>query len=329
MNPAVAAEGHGVLEAARRSGLLPPGGPVVVMASGGADSTCLLDVAVRLSGAGSVVALHVDHGLRDASADEQAVRASAAKLGVELVVERLDCDAPNGNLQAWAREQRYRLASELAGPRSATIAVGHTSSDQAETILYRLAAAPGRRALLGMNPRAGIVVRPLLAVDRAATAAYCDARGLPTADDPSNSSDRFARNRVRHGLVGALREIHPAAESNVVETARILRDEAEVLDGLVSGLLDGEGAQLTVPLARLREQSPALRRLAVQRMADEAVGRLAPGVARRSEEIVALSDTGVAMLDLPSGVRAIAERGVLRFAPQAAGGAASRLPGDE
>lgn len=320
MSAAADAAGHGVLAAARRSGLLPPGGNVVVMVSGGADSVCLLDVAVRLAGSRSVAALHVNHGLRPDAGENALCRETCERLGVDLAVEALDPTNARGNIQAWAREQRYAAAARIAEPRDAAIAVGHTASDQAETVLYRLAAAPGRRALLGMSARSGSLIRPLLGVDRDATEAYCRARALEWIDDPSNATAAFARNRVRASLVTALREVHPAAEANVVATAQILRDEAEVLDGIVDSLFDSNGEGRSIPLERLRSQPPALRRLAVQRLADEAVGGLAPGVARRCDEIASLSDKGRAMLDLPSGVRAIAERGVLRFAARSADG---------
>ena len=309
----MAASGHGVIEAARRSGLLVAGRPVVVMLSGGPDSTCLLDVAVELVGGELVSAVHVDHGLRPGSVDPEVCAATCSTLDVSLRVYSLDPSTSVGNLQAWARESRYRLAAEAASESGGVIAVGHTASDQAETLLYRLAAAPGRRALLGMRASSGNVVRPLLGVDRAMTLEYCQSRGFTTVDDPSNSTNRFARGRVRNGLVPALREIHPAAEANIIATAEILRDEAEVLDSLVTGLIDGVAPLQTIPLARLRDQPPALRRLIVQRMADDSVGRLAPGVARRAEDVAAMADQGTAMLDLPSAVRAIATRGVLRF----------------
>src|SRR5205807_1631376 len=94
-----------------------------------------------------------------------------ARLGVRLVVER--AAAPRrGNLHAWARDLRYGAAARLALARGARVATGHTASDQAETVLYRLAASPGRRALLGMRARDGRLVRPLLEVTRAQTAAY-------------------------------------------------------------------------------------------------------------------------------------------------------------
>jgi tRNA(Ile)-lysidine synthase len=79
-------------------------------------------------------------------------------------------------------------------------------------------------------------------------------------------------------------------------------------------VLNGEDR---VTLGALRELPPALARLVVQRLADRAVGGPAPGVSRRLPDILALRDTGTAYLDLPSGVRARAERGVLSFAARA------------
>jgi tRNA(Ile)-lysidine synthase len=158
-----------------------------------------------------------------------------------------------------------------------------------------------------MRPREGQLVRPLLAYTREQTAAYCTQRGLDWREDESNDDRMFARNRVRGELVPALRRIHPAAEQNVLAVSRVLREEAEVLDLLVDVALGG-GSEIS--LAALREQLPGVRRLIVQRLADQAIGGPAPGVARRTEEIAAMGPT--AMLDLPR-VRARTERGMLRF----------------
>ena len=181
-----------------------------------------------------------------------------------------------------------------------------------ETILYRLASSPSRRALLGMRPRDGRLVRPLLSVTRASTAAHCRARDLPWREDESNATDAYARGRVRHGLVPALEAIHPAAQANVLALAQTLRDEAAVLDEVVDAVLGG-GAE--IELATLRQLAPALRRLVVQRLADEAAGGPAAGVGRRADEVAQLAQSGTAALDLPGGVRATARRGVLTFAP--------------
>jgi tRNA(Ile)-lysidine synthase len=253
-----------VLDAVRATGLLGPQRPVVVLLSGGRDSVCLLDVAVRLGG--SVRALHVNYGLRDeADADEALCAALCSRLGTELEVRR-PRRAPVGNLQAWAREERYAAATALAVRHDADVAAGHTATDQVESVLYRLAASPGRRALLGMREREGRLVRPLLGLTRARTGAHCAARGLPFADDATNAGAAFARGRVRHGLVPALRAVHPAAEANVLRTLEVLRDEAEVLDAAVGELLDGDA----VTLDALAAAPPALARLALQRLADAA-----------------------------------------------------------
>ena len=304
-----------MLGAVREGGLLPPGSQLVAMLSGGRDSVCLLDLTVRLLGKEAVTALHVDYGLRDDSdADEAHCAALCERLGVRLEVERPRRPEGPGNLQAWARDTRYAAAAHLAQSGDALIATGHTADDQVETILYRLASSPSRRALLGMRPRDGKLARPLLPFTRKQTTAYCEERALAWRDDPTNAEEGYARNRIRHGLARALADVHPAAAQNVLRTAELLRDEAEVLDALVAAELDGStgSPRGTIELDRLAELPPALRRLVVQQLADRAAGRPVAGAARHAEEVAALRRTGTAMLDLGGGVRAIAERGTLR-----------------
>jgi tRNA(Ile)-lysidine synthase len=309
-------EADAMLAAVRADGLLPPGAPVVAMLSGGRDSVCLLDLAVRLLGPEGVTALHVNYGLREeAAADERHCAALCERLGVRLTVERARRPEGPGNLQAWAREVRYAAAARLAlDAADAAIATGHTADDQVETILYRLASSPSRRALLGMRARDGDLVRPLLAFTREQTTAYCEERGLAWRDDASNEGTVYARNRVRHGLAAALAEVHPAAAANVLRTAELLREEAEVLDALAAAELDGSGAEPrdAISLERLGELPVALRRLVVQQLADRAAGRPVAGAARHADEVAALRRTGTAMLDLGSGVKAVVENGVLR-----------------
>jgi tRNA(Ile)-lysidine synthase len=302
----------------RAQGLLAEGRPVVVMYSGGRDSTCLLDLAARIAGPAAVSALHVNYGLRaTADADERHCASVCEALGIQLDVRRPVRPDDAGNLQAWARHERYRAAADLAVARSADVAVGHTRSDQVESILYRLASSPSRRAVLGMVARDGTLVRPLLGFTREETGAYCTQRGLRWRDDETNDSAAYARNRIRRELVPALQRVHPAAQENVLALAEILRAEAEVLDELVDAALDGHAE---IALDRLRELPPALRRLVVQRLADEAAGRPAAGVARRAEEVAAMPAHGTSALDLPSGVRATVRDGVLTFVRTPEGG---------
>jgi tRNA(Ile)-lysidine synthase len=305
-------------EAVRRNGLFARDRPVVAMFSGGRDSTCLLDLAVALRGSDSVGALHVNYGLRDrAGADEQHCRAVCAGLGVEiqvLAVERapeVDGGQVSGNLQAWAREIRYAEAERLAVDRDALIAAGHTASDQAETVLYRLAASPGRRALLGMPAAEGRLIRPILGITREQTAAYCEARGLSWREDESNEDPRFARTRVRHGLLPELRAVHPAAEANVLRTAALLREETELLDALVDAELQGRPEIL---LTRLRDMPGALARLVLVRLAEQAAGTYVPQAGGRVAELLALGRRGGrAELHIGGRAGAVIEDGVLRM----------------
>lgn len=320
-----------VLEQVRDGGLLPAGAPVVVLLSGGRDSVCLLDLAVRLAGPEAVEAVHINYGLRDEAPDDELHCAQLCeRLGVALTTERPRRPEAGGNVQAWARDVRYAVATRRALARgdAAVVAAGHTADDQVETILYRLASSPSRRALLGMRPCDGRLVRPLLGVTRAEITAYCEQRGLGWRDDASNDGDRYARNRVRNGLVPALEQIHPAAAANVLRAAALLRDEGEVLDALVGEQLDERAGRVEIPLERLAALPPALRRLVVQRLADGAAGKLVPGAARHADEVAALRRTGRAMLDLGGGVRAVAERGVLHAERGGGGhtGARSRTP---
>src|SRR3954447_22915179 len=299
-----------LLERVAVTGLLAAGRPAVVLLSGGRDSVCLVDAAVELCGADAVRALHVNYGLRaEGDADEAHCAAVCAALGVALDVERAARpDEAPGNLQAWARDVRYASAAHraaAAGPEGRG-ADAHTATDQAETILYRLAASPGRRALLGIPARSGRLVRPLLAITREETAAWCRERGLAWRDDATNDSDRYARGRVRGNLVPALRAVHPAAERNVLRTAELLRDEAEVLDVVVDTALAGRDVIAVEHLAALPR---ALARLVVRRLAEDATGALCARAPGRLDDILAL---GEGALDLGGGARAVVDGGVLR-----------------
>jgi tRNA(Ile)-lysidine synthase len=295
-------------------GLIAPPAPLVVMLSGGRDSVCMLDLAVRARGPAAVTALHVDYGLRPESHDDADFCVSLCEhLEVELVPERpVRVEGP-GNLQAWARDVRYTAAVRLAEARDATIVTGHTADDQVETILYRLASSPSRRALLGMKDRDGRLARPLLGTTRVEVTAYDEERGLAWREDATNADEGFARNRVRHGLLPELEAIHPAAPANVLRTAALLRDEAEVLDTLVAAELDGTGdaPRGRISRARFAALPPALRRLVLQRLADAAAGRPVAGAARFADQVAGLHRGG-SRLDLGDGVRAVLEGGTLR-----------------
>ncbi|MGH2977210.1 MAG: tRNA lysidine(34) synthetase TilS [Gaiellaceae bacterium] len=210
----------------RRHDLIEPGGEVLCLVSGGADSTCLFH-ALRELGY-RVSALHVDHGLRGSESDEDA-EWCAERFGAEVVQSAARCAN-----EAELREVRY---SFHAGRLRAT---GHTLSDQVETILYRLAA---RGTTKGIEVRREDgVVRPLLCVWREETEEFCRARGLEWRTDSSN--DATLRGLIRNEILPLLTRIHPAARENVLRAL----DQRRTMPPALAELLDSPAGSKRVEL---------------------------------------------------------------------------------
>jgi tRNA(Ile)-lysidine synthetase-like protein len=211
--------------------LIPPGGDVAVLVSGGADSTCAWHVLSAL-GYG-VTALHVNHGLRGADSEEDA-RFCTERLGAVVV------DGSGGKTEDELRQIRYSFLTD--GLR----ATGHTASDQVETVLYRLAASGTPGAI--KPKREDGVVRPLLEVWRDETEAYCEAEGLDFRIDTSNRDTK--RGLIRDEILPRLRRLHPAAEQNLL---RLAENRPSALDELLASTVGSRRLDLGAGLKAVRE----------------------------------------------------------------------------
>ena len=215
----------------REHELIPPGGDVTCLVSGGADSTCLWH-GLRELGYG-VSALHVRHGLRGGESEADAEFCGDV-LGAELV------DGGGGRTEDELRRIRYSFATDRLR------ATGHTASDQVETVLYRLAAsgvAGGIKA-----KREDGVVRPLLGIRRDETEAYCRAEGLDFRVDSSNRDTK--RGLIRDEILPRLRDLHPAAESNLL---RVAEGRPSRLDELLASSAGSKRLDLGGGLTAVRE----------------------------------------------------------------------------
>ncbi len=309
------------MQVAVESGLIDRGSDGVVMVSGGPDSACAAAALVGLLGAEKVHALHLNYGLRDAAdSDERIVRELCGALRIDLHVDRLGAgDLGPGNVQAAARAARYMAAERLRVRTGASwIATGHTRSDVAETVVYRLAASPGSRALLGLGPRSGRVVRPLLGLSREQTRALAVAAGLPFCDDESNLDRSFARNRIRADVLPALAELSSEAERNIAETRAELSEEASLLERVALEALESAGAgaaATSIDATALMGWEPALQRLALRALAERAAGRQIPLGRGRAAEIARLaSEPEGGEIQIGGGVSANCESGRVAFA---------------
>ena len=205
---------------------------ILLAVSGGPDSTALMHAAAALRSHRPLHVATVDHGLRpEARSEAEAVGRLAANLGLPHRILTWDAPRRTGGVQAAARAARYRLLADHAASLGAGLVMtGHTSDDQAETVLMRLVAGSGPAGLAGMRARRALapgidLARPFLALPKAALVAYCRSHGLPTLRDPSNADERFARARLRRLLpVLAAEGLTPERLRRLA--ARLARDAA-------------------------------------------------------------------------------------------------------
>jgi tRNA(Ile)-lysidine synthase len=215
----------------RRHELIPTGGAVTCLVSGGADSTCLWHVLRELGY--DVSALHVNHGLRSEESEADA-RFCVEQFGAEVV------DGSGGTTEDELREIRYSFGSDRLR------ATGHTASDQVETVLYRLVASGTAKGIKAR--REDGVVRPLLEVWRDETEAYCRAAGLAFRTDTSNPDTK--RGLIRGEILPRLRELHPAADRNLL---RLARGEPSAFDELLASASGSARLDLGAGLTAVRE----------------------------------------------------------------------------
>ena len=283
-------------------------GRTAVAASGGVDSTVLLRTLHALGL--PLVALHVDHGLRDdADADAAFVERLAAELGVPF--ERLRVELVAGNRQGAARRARYDALARAARRHGcAAVATGHTATDQAETVLMHLVRGAGLRGLAGMPERrpltSGVeLVRPLLSVSRHEVEAEATARGWGWREDASNATGAYQRNRLRHDVLPLLeREGGPETAPRIAAAARAAR---AALPDLGRYAVAGERALRLDALLALHDRSALWA---------EALAEWAPD-ARRTRDLVRQLDgltTGQVGRHVPVGdLVAWRDRDAVRF----------------
>ena len=212
--------------------MLTPGSRVGVGVSGGADSVVLLHLLHRLREKFDfeLVVLHVNHRLRGAESDgdQEFVRGLAAKLDLPLVAEQ----APilSGNLEEGARQQRREFFERSRASYCLDrVALGHTRSDQAETVLHRLLRGAGLTGLAAMRfVTEGGIVRPLLTTGRAEVRAWAESEGLAWREDSSNADLRFTRNRLRRKTLPELaHDYNPNLETVLAGTASLAQAEED------------------------------------------------------------------------------------------------------
>ena len=290
--------------------MLPDGARVLCGLSGGADSVSLVLCLQELGYA--VCACHLNHGMRgaQADADEAFCRQFCETHAIPFVSERCDvfAEAEKRKLSAEtaAREIRYdffaRCAEQLHAPYLAT---AHTADDNLETMLFHLIRGTGSAGLAGIPPVRGNIVRPLIAVERRQIERFLAERGQTWCTDATNLDDSCTRNKIRHHVIPALREIEPCAARHALEAAQLVR--------LDNAYLDAQARETEIPLAQLPD---VLRARRVRQMLEQAGVPMGEITRRHIGAVCALAEKPCGTVSLPGQFRAIKKRGILSIVPE-------------
>ena len=326
-----------VRQVVERYDLIRPGDRGAVAFSGGPDSLTLLHLLTRLASEWDLKlhALVVDHGLRRESAQEarQAV-ALAQELGVDARIlggRKMgnqesgtgigECEmTATGNVQERARKLRLHLLCQGAEALHCRwVALGHTAMDQAETVLMRAVRGTGVQGLAGMAAARAPFVRPLLGVTRTQVRRYLQQVSLRPLEDPSNATDSYFRNRLRHHVMPLLEQENPHLVRSLCRLADSCREDHQALEQLARQKLECARGDHGLDTGTLRGLLPGLLHRVLRLAHAEATGST-----RRltREHVLAMarllrSAEGSASLDLP-GVRLVREYDRLRWEDPAA-----------
>lgn len=274
-----------VVRTLHRYNMLRFGRRLGVAVSGGADSVCMLHLLAELAPelGLALTVLHVNHGLRGAESegDQRFVENLAATLGMRCTLARLDEAAlRRGNLEQSARRERLRLFSEWRSSLALdAVAVGHTRSDQAETVLMRLVRGTALPGLAGIQAvTADRRIRPLIETGRQEVRDWLERRGLGWREDSSNGFDRLLRNRVRQTVLPVLRLENPRIEEALSRLARIAQQEEEAWQGIVEPIMARvsrpDGDALILDSAELARMGQALARRVLRQAVERVRGGL-------------------------------------------------------
>ncbi len=296
----------------RRYDMVQPGDRIVAAVSGGADSVALLWSLYLLKDklGISLEAAHFNHHLRgeESQRDEDFVKDLCDRFDIPLHLGGGTVIPSEKGLEAAARNARYGFFDTLPGK----IATAHTADDNAETVLMRMVRGTGLKGLGAIAPVRGRIIRPMLTVTRQEVLAFLHEYHMPFAEDSSNGTDAFLRNRLRHGVLPLLKAENPALCENLSEMALRLREDEQALDDLAQ-LEDQPHVE------QLRQVSSAVRRRILSKFLERS------GVKEPEAEHILLAEKLVfspkpsAKAQFPGGVTIARNYGVLRLVAEQQG----------
>lgn len=307
-----------------------PGDKIVAAVSGGPDSVCLLFFLheMRDEFGFELCLAHLDHMARGRESEDDArfVEKLGRKLGLRTFVEKIDASRERKSLktsfQEAARILRLQFFSSLLKRvKGSRLALGHHADDQVETLLINLLRGSGMKGLSGMPEMRGAIIRPLIDCTRAEIEAYLKSRGLECRRDSSNAGNQYLRNRIRQELVPVLKQFNKNFSANLLETAKIIRDDDRCLDAqtvrLYSVMVLPKNGSRGIELDRKKFQRQSLAHQ--KRLVREAISnvqgslrRISTGHINQIIELFNCSQTGK-RISLPCSLIAVSRENGVEF----------------
>lgn len=298
--------------------MLKNGDSVIVALSGGADSVALLDSlnSIKEKYNLTLYAVHINHGLRgeESQRDENFCKTLCEKYGIKLFVrhENVAELAKKNKIseELCGRNVRYAVFEELSKQLSAKVATAHTASDNAETLLFNITRGASLGGVSAIPPVRGNIIRPLIECTRAEIEQYCSEKNLAYVTDSTNLTDEYTRNKIRHNVIPALKEINPAFENSVLRLSENAREISDFLSDMTDKAIADSKCNYGYDCITLLSNHKAVVKNAVsvlcKRYADFSAEQ------RHIELIIDIMKNGGAV-NLTEKLSAVSKQGILRF----------------
>lgn len=301
--------------------------PILVAFSGGSDSCALLFMLceyAKQSGA-KIYAAHLNHGIRGAEADrdEQFCSEFSKELGVVFFSKKLDIPSIakdcGESVETVARRERYKFFDTLMLENGIKIlATAHNADDNLETVLFNLTRGAGLGGLCGIpEARAvahGVVIRPILTMEKKDILAFCDSHGLEFVTDSTNFDTDYTRNKIRNDIVPLLKEINSGVVSNVSRTTQSLREDSLCLKSMTEWFTDELASDLSIETEKLCGSPAAIVNRALMQIYESVSdGKTLEAVHISAIKELARKGVPHSSLSLPNGIDAVIENKRLCF----------------
>lgn len=218
---------------------------IVIGLSGGSDSMCLLDIIMKLSKKIKIVCAHINHNIREESAEELLfIKDYCQKNNVIVETTTFDKKSTEKNYnELELREKRYAFFEEIINKYHAKyLFTAHHGDDLIETIQMRITRGSNLKGYTGFQvntPKLNYnIIKPLIFMTKEEILNYINENNIPYVEDKTNSEDNYTRNRYRHHLLPFLKSENPKIHLKYLKFSRELMKYYEYVDNVVKREID-------------------------------------------------------------------------------------------